>query len=249
MISFGVHPIAFANVISNVLTMSLMSDAPEPLIYLRYQWDDMEQEGQIMAIGIGRISAGIDWVKTEGGTRNGYAEVHLLGKNPNKTDVVDDLKKLQTALRKTSSARDAVVTVQMENCHSMTVTYNDELVGELGDLWDYRTHSHVYDGIEDMVDLMEECEAPTMPTSLDVSLLSKLNDIKVMGKPSSWGVADLAKHPEQDILGVAMGPTFRGLIGTIVREGFKEDNPGYTIGDRDGLRQSGGNPEDDDEAA
>jgi hypothetical protein len=237
VISFRANPKALANVIHNALTMAKEKNPRQPLLLLRYTWDTDRATGQIMAIGMSKFTAGLDWMDVEQGTEDGYAEIRVLGVNPDKTDIVDDLTKLASAIRKASAAASALVGVTIDHKHMLSVQYGEEFLGELADADEYDLTSGnegepgFFEKVEDMVDQINNHPAPVAPTAFNLEVIGKCKDVKVTGMPMDWGVIDLAKHPDKDIIGVAVGPTFRGVVGAVDREGYAQggrwmDGPG-----------------------
>ena len=237
MVTFRANPKAFANMLHNALTMAKGKDPRQPLIYLRYGWDAERGVGQATAIGISKFTAGLDWMDVEGGPEDGYAEIRVLGVNPEKTGDVDDLTKLATAIRSTSASASAVVGVTIDHKNAMTVMYGEELIGELadGDEYDLTTGMEgqpgMFDKVEDLIDQINSMGAPTAPIAFNLDVIGRCKDLKITGMPGDWGVVDLAKHPTKDLVGVAVGPRFRGVVGSINREGYAQggrwlDGPG-----------------------
>jgi len=237
MVSFRANPKAFANMLHNALTMAKGKNPRQPLIYLRYGWDAERATGQATAMGISQFSAGLDWIDVESGEEDGYAEIRLLGVNTEKTDLVDDLTKLASAIRATSAARDAVVGVTIDHKQSITVMYGEELIGELADADEYdlttgmEGQPGMFDRLEDLIDQINSMEAPTAPLAFNLDIIGRCKDLKITGMPGDWGVVDLAKHPTKNLVGVAVGPRFRGVVGSIDREGYAQggrwlDGPG-----------------------
>lgn len=237
MIQFRANPKALANVLHNALTMAKAKNPRQPLIMVRYNWDAERGQGQVTAIGMSQHTAGLDWMDVESGTEDGYAEIRLMSVNPEKTDIVDDLTKLASVIRSTSASKDALVGVTIEHKRSITVQYGEELLGELADAdeWDLTTGMDgapgFFDKVEDMVDQLNSMPAPAGAVAFSFDTISRVKDLKVTGMPADWGVMDLAKHPEKDIVGVSVGPTFRGVISAIDRDGYAKggrwlDGPG-----------------------
>jgi hypothetical protein len=237
MVKFRANPKAFANMLHNVLTMAKGKNPRQPLIYLRYGWDEERGLGQATAIGINQFSAGLDWMDVENGPEDGYAEIRLLGVNTEKTDLVDDLTKLASAIRSTSAAKDAVVGVTIDHKRSITVSYGEELIGELADADEYdlttgmEGEKGMFDKVEDLIDQINAMPAPTAPVAFNLEVIGRCKDLKITGMPGDWGVVDLAKHPTKNLVGVAVGPRFRGIVGTIDRDGYAQggrwlDGPG-----------------------
>ena len=237
MVKFRVNPKSFANLLHNALTMAKGKNPKQPLIYLRYGWDAERGLGQATAIGISQFSAGLDWVDVENGTEDGYAEIRVLGVNTEKTDVVDDLTKLASAIRSTSAAAHALVSVTIDHKRSITVEYGDQLLGELadGDEYDLTTGMEgqpgMFDKVEDLIDQITSMPAPTAPIAFNLDIIGRCKDLKITGMPGDWGVVDLAQHPTKNLVGVAVGPRFRGVVGSIDREGYAQggrwlDGPG-----------------------
>lgn len=237
VVTFRANPKALANVIHNALTMAKGKSPRQPLIYLRYSWDAERQTGQLMAIGLSQFSAGLDWMDVESGTEDGYAEIRVLGVNPDKTGDVDDLTKLASGIRSTSAAQSAVVGVAIDHKRFMTVQYGEQLIGELADADEYDLTTGMegepgqFERVEDMVDELNSMPAPTAPVAFSLDIIGRCKDLKITGMPADWGVVDLAKHPEKDLVGVAVGPRFRGVVGAIDRDGYAKggrwlDGPG-----------------------
>jgi hypothetical protein len=236
-VQFRANPKALANLIHNALTMAKGKNPRQPLVYLRYTWDAERATGQLTAIGISQFSAGLDWMDVESGTEDGYAEIRLLGVNTEKTDVVDDLTKLGSAIRSTSAAASALVGVTLEHKHSISVEYGPELLGELadGDEWDLTTGMEgepgMFDKVEDLIDEINAMDKPTAPIAFNLEVIGRCKDLKITGMPGDWGVVDLAQHPTKNLVGVAVGPRFRGVLGSIDRDGYAQggrwlDGPG-----------------------
>ena len=237
MVSFRANPKALANLLHNALTMAKGKPARQPLIYLRYNWDQERGVGQLTVMGISQFSAGLDWMDVESGTPDGYAEIRVLGVQTEKTDVIDDLTKLGSAIRQTSAAQSAVVGVTIEHKTSITVEYGETLVGELpdGDEYDLTTgmdgEPGQFDKLEDMIDEVNSLPAPTGPTAFSLDIIGRCKDLKITGMPMDWGVIDLAQHPLRPLVGVAVGPTFRGVVSAIDRTSYAQggrwhDGPG-----------------------
>jgi hypothetical protein len=237
VVKFRANPKAFANMLHNALTMAKGKNPRQPLIYLRYGWDHDRGVGQATAIGISQFTAGLDWTDVEAGEEDGYAEIRLLGVNPEKTDLVDDLTKLTSAIRSTSAARDALIEVSIDHKSALTVYYGTELLGELadGDEYDLTTGMEgqpgMFDKVEDLIDQINSMPAPDCPIAFNLDVIGRCKDLKITGMPADWGVVDLAKHPTKNLVGVAVGPRFRGVVGSIDREGYAQggrwlDGPG-----------------------
>ena len=237
MVKFRANPKAFANLLHNALTMAKGKNPKQPLVYLRYGWDAERSIGQATAIGISQFTAGLDWMDVETGTEDGYAEIRLLGVNTEKTDLVDDLTKLASAIRSTSAAKDALVSVTIDHKRSITVEYGEDLLGELadGDEWDLTTGMEgqpgMFDKVEDLIDQINSMGEPTAPIAFNLDVIGRCKDLKITGMPGDWGVVDLAQHPTKNLVGVAVGPRFRGVVGSIDREGYAQggrwlDGPG-----------------------
>jgi len=237
VVKFRANPKAFANLLHNALTMAKGKNPKQPLVYLRYGWDAERSIGQATAIGISQFTAGLDWMDVETGTEDGYAEIRLLGVNTEKTDLVDDLTKLASAIRSTSAAKDALVSVTIDHKRSITVEYGEDLLGELadGDEWDLTTGMEgqpgMFDKVEDLIDQINSMGEPTAPIAFNLDVIGRCKDLKITGMPGDWGVVDLAQHPTKNLVGVAVGPRFRGVVGSIDREGYAQggrwlDGPG-----------------------
>lgn len=225
-VEFWVNNKAFANLLHNALSMAKepLKSAVHPYLYLRYSFDPEAGRGQLFAAGMSRYAAGFDCTLVEPGAVDGYAELLLQPVSPIKGGVVDDVTKLGSGIRSTSSANHSTVGVKMIHRDRITVMYGDHLVGELADVAPNLEPSKFY-LVEDMVDELAACEAPVTPTAFNISVLNRIKDLKITGMPGDWGVMDMAKHPDKDIVGVAVGPNFRGLVGAIDREKYARGGP------------------------
>jgi len=233
MVSFRANPKALANLLHNALTMAKGKKPVQPLVYLRYTWDADRGKGQLMAIGVSQFTAGLDWMEVESGTEDGYAEIRVLGVNQEKTDLVDDLTKLGSAIRSTSAARDAAVGVDIEHKRSMIVQYGEDFLGELadGDEWDLTTGMEgspgIFDRVEDLIDQVNSCPAPDGPVAFNLDIITRCKDLKITGSPADSSVMDLAAHPDptKNLVGVAVGPSFRGVVSAINRGVYAKGGP------------------------
>ena len=232
-VTFRVNPKTLANVLHNALTMAKGRKPVQPLISLRYTYDPHRGLGQVTAIGVSQYTAGLDWADVEQGTEDGYAEIRVLGANPEKTDVVDDLTKLGSAIRSTSAAKDAAVTVTIEHRNSITVQYGEELLGELGDADEYDLTSGMdgqpgtFERVEDLIDQVNDCASPDGPVGFSLDVIARVKDLKITGMPADSGVVDLAAHPDptKNLVGVAVGPRFRGVVAGIDRAVYAKGGP------------------------
>jgi hypothetical protein len=227
MVTFRVNPKTLANTLHNALTMAKGKKPVQPLILLRYDYRP-GGKGELTAIGVSQYSAGMDWCEVEGGT-DGHAEIRVLGANPEKTDVVDDLTKLASSVRSTSAAASALVTVTIEHKQRMTVEYGTELLGELGDGDEYDLTTGMdgqpgtFDIVEDLIYQVNDCPQPDGPVALNLDIIARCKDLKIMESQ----VMDLAAHPDptKNLVGVAVGPRFRGLVASIDRAVYAKGGP------------------------
>lgn len=231
-VEFWVNNKAFANLLHNALCMAKepLANAVHPYLYLRYTFDPDSRRGQLMAAGMSRFAAGLDCTLVEPGAQDGYAELMLRPVSPVKGGIVDDVAKLASGIRGVSSAASATVAVRIEHRDRITVSYGSDLVGELADLNPGIEPSKFY-MVEDMVDELAAAAAPVTPTAFNITVLNRIKDLKITGMPGDWGVMDVAQHPNKDIVGVAVGPNFRGLLGVIDRAKYMQggkwgDGPG-----------------------
>lgn len=237
MVTFSANPKALANLFHNALTMAKSKNPRQPLIYLRYAWDADRGVGQLTAIGISQFAAGLDWIDVEGGTEDGYAELRVLGVQPTKTEVVDDLTKLASAVRSTSAARDATVGVVIDHKGMMSISYGADFLGELGDADEYdlttgmEGEPGMFDKVEDLIDEVNAATTRPAPVAFSLDVIGRCKDLKITGMPADWGVIDLVQHPTKSLVGVAVGPRFRGVVGSVDRASYAQggrwnDGPG-----------------------
>jgi hypothetical protein len=222
-VGFLVNPKHLSAVLGNAVTIMrerIAKDAPTHAL-IRYEYDQETGKGQVCAVGVGRWAAGLDWCEVEGGPDT-YAEVMVLASNPVKTDIVDDLAKLATAVRGTSTAQSALVRVTMVDGYLLGVTFGDEFLGELA-------HTSVarapFNRAENMIDLLEESPVKHTPTLFHQDVIGRLAHIKAAGRSQDWGMIDMAQHPDLPIAGIKIGPTFRALLGAVDRAQYAATGP------------------------
>ena len=223
-IGFLVNPKALAAVLGNAVAIMkerIARDAPTHAL-IRYEYDPETGKGQVQCVGVGRWAAGLDWCEVEGGP-DAYAETVVLASNPAKTDIVDDLAKLATAIRGTSTAQSALVRVTMLHGYSIGVTFGDEFLGELAH--DDTVARGPFNQAENMIDLLEESPVKHSPTLFHQDVIGRLAHIKAAGRSADWGMVDMAQHPTLPVAGIKIGPTFRALLGQVEREAYAATGP------------------------
>jgi hypothetical protein len=233
MVTFRVNPKTLANTLHNALMMAKGRKPIQPLILLRYNFNADAGKGELTAVGVSQYSAGTDWCAVENGPLDGYAEIRVLGVNPEKTDLVDDLTKLGSAIRSTSAAKDAQVTVTIDHKRSITVEYGEDLLGELGDADEYdltagmEGQPGIFDRVEDLIYQVNDCPAPDGPVAFNLDIITRCKDLKINAMPADSAVMDLAAHPDptKNLVGVAVGPSFRGVVSAINRGVYAKGGP------------------------
>lgn len=238
-VSFTARPKALADLFNNVVVFSKEKNKAfrqVPYVQLAYTWDDQRNTGVLKAVGRGKYTACRQSLDVENGTKEESAEVRVLTINPDKTDIVDDLTKLGSAVRKTSAAKDARVKVTITDLDSILISYADELVGELGEEDPDDTSAGdeeelgLFEEVEEMLDEILESPVAETPLLFLIELIARLKDIKVTDFTGDPAV-DMTKNPQSNAVGVAVGPDFRGLIVSVGREGYASggkwgDGPG-----------------------
>lgn len=178
-----------------------------------------EAGAQLVAVGISRYAAGVDACPVTNASGE-YAEVMLLPVNPEKTDLVDDLTKLERQIRTCSGKKDAFIGVEIVDGVSISASFGEEFLGELaslpvGDL-------AKFDMVEDAIDRVRAAPpspGPILFTNEELARFAKIADPALpTGVPQ---VLDMVADPDSALVAVRVGPTFHGVIAAIGREGFE----------------------------
>jgi hypothetical protein len=226
------HPKSLAGVLKNVvaaMSEPSASSKPGPVPYVRLEVYAPvgPVEGELTAMGVGRYVVGMDSLEIEGEDSGAYAGIRVLGKNPEKTDVVDDLYKLAMAIQRTSTAKDARVHLVVKDRESIAAYYGEEFLGELGemdpegDLEGDEEFAGFYENYLDMLEQTTKAPETTRRLMFNLDLINRLKDIKTDG-PS---IVDYKVNPESLAVAIAIGPTFRALYVGIERDGFADGGP------------------------
>lgn len=216
-LSFVLSPKSFSMLLKNVLEFAAGNISSNPNILIHAERDG--RAGTVSATSAGTALAARDWSATAGVDGDDVAQVLVLAKAKDKSDLVDDLTKLAAAIGKTSTAKSAQVFVEIHNRRSITVEYGGQLVGELADTG---ASTAQLVGAEDLLDRDDWSEAPG-PTAFMTETLKALTKIKT---PTGTTVVDVAQLPsDHRFIGVAMGPTFRGLVACVDRASYAKGGP------------------------
>lgn len=212
MTTFQIHPKVFADALKSVLGFTKDAKGiPDVLLEVA--------QGQLRIVAIGQHCAARQAVRIEG---IGDAEeaVLVLGHNPEKTDVVDDLAKIaqgSTPGTKTgiSSAKGATLAVTIKDGQKFEVMDGANLIGELPDTG---RDSKAHDWLDE--NLSGESIALDGPEAFSVSTITKLSSIK-----SDSPVVDFARLKGTRYMVLKCGTEFMGLMTPVDRESFVQGGP------------------------
>lgn len=230
-LTVSASPRALSRMLKNVIAMvtELRGEPATTMPYVLISAESLTDrtDAVLRATGRGLYTAGTDSVEAWSDVP-GRAAVRVLAVNPDKTDEVDDLRKLATAIGSTSTARDARVFLVITDRHSVSVSYGETFLGELGEVdpegqldGDEATLGW-FEEVHDALDGIVRAPETTRRLAYSVSLLSRLKDIKT---ENGCTVADFKVHPQHNTVGIALGETFRGLYEGIDRFGYATGGP------------------------
>lgn len=176
-------------------------------------------DNALSIIAVGQHNAARQTVAVEGA--DGSATVLVLARNKDKSDELDDLVKLASAVTPStatgiSSAKGNRVFVEIEDGVRLTILDGQRLVGELPDTGNaVRMHEWLEEQLAN-----RDWKPTPGPLALSIDTASRLSKIK-----SDSPVVDLAVTGSGNMARLQCGTRFMGLVTTVDRELFAKGGP------------------------
>lgn len=218
---FQVHPKQLADLLANAVDIG----KDNPRISVNSLVMLSATGAYLYAYGRGRYTAGRDWreLKTDG---------PLSGQI---TLTEAEAEELASVLRGVEGAGrvGTVVDVSLTDRGKLVVFIGSQVLCDLPDAdpenLTFGNPDEVSDW-EEIESLISECEdSPHMaaPQAFTLDMLTRLNKIR-----AKTNVADISSHPSGKFVGVALGPSFRGLAAGVDRDVYADggkwgDGPGH----------------------
>lgn len=233
-IRFSVNPKELADVLANAYEIGHEKSgvAPLPHIMLAYQPAPDGKVGMVVAYGVGRYASG-------------RAHMNLVGLPSTESAVVcidrDTVYELQKALRAVLGGKKAIASVAMsgepfevtvkdenglpvQSTVNLYITAGEQPIADLVDSDPDGKSDKWFDLVDELLATAKHERAGAVTFSVDV--LTRLTKIR-----GGHGVVDIKTTDNPDVVAVALGGTFRGLIGEVNRKqyaagGANGDGPG-----------------------
>lgn len=235
-VRFSVNPKELADVLANAYEIGHEKSGVEPLphIMLAYQPAPGGKVGMVVAYGVGRYASG-------------RAHTNLIGLPSKESAVVcidrDTVYELQKALRAVLGGKKAIASVAMseepfevevkdengmpvKSTVNLYITAGEQPIADLLDSDPAGKTDKWFDLVDELLATAKETRPG--PVAFSVDVLSRLAKIR-----GGHGVLDFNTTANPDVVAVALGGTFRGLIGEVNRTGYAAggangDGPGST---------------------
>lgn len=231
-LTFSVHPVELANAIFNAVELSKDAGGRPgcPNIMIEYGPDKAHEMGEVTVYGIGRIAGGRTVLTLDSGAPDTFVYVCI----PR-----EKAQTLQTMLRNQGGGKAARVSVRISEEGVETVDFDEDGEPEVG------FHNLIISNAEGpFAELMEsdpqdewgrhlglialflgKTKGPHEgPIAFSLEAMDRITALKGLGSK----IVDISSTDRDQVVAVAVGPAFRGIIATIDRplyegEGFLLD--------------------------
>jgi len=234
-LSCSIHPVEFANAIFNAVEVSKDAGGRPgcPHVLIRYEADELDQFGQVSVYGIGRIVGGRTTLTLETQAPEDWVEVCISRKRA---------QELQSMLRNLGGGKairvsvriceEGVESVDFDEDGEPEVGYYNLIISKADDEAfvelvhsdpDYEWTNHL--ALTDQI--LNTAKGPLQgPVAFSLEAMDRITALKGLGTK----VMDLAGTERDQVVAVAAGPTFRGIIATIDRALYTdEDHKGFLL--------------------
>lgn len=195
-----------------------------PTVLISPQSPDDEGPGRLMLVGASSHIVAIEEIDIINTLDFAAEDVDVVIKSINKTDVIDDLEKTVKAIGGTSKAKDAAITIEVEQGVKVSFSSGDSLLSELpagGLRRDWFTK------VIDWVDSQpKQLQAPLM---LDAGILHRFKAVRARGAQSTRSpnidLVGVSDHPSGQALVYRIGETLTGVFRSVDRDSFAAGGP------------------------
>ena len=234
-LSFSIHPLELANALFNAVEVSKDAGGrpgcPHVMIY--YGPDDLGEAGMVVVYGIGRIVGGRTTLTLESHAPDDWVSVCI---SRERADQV------QSMLRQVKGGKAARVSVKISESGIESVDFDEEGNPDVG-YFNLVIAKEDDDSFVELVEsdpegqwtahlgLIDEILGKTKgplegPVALSLEAMDRVTALKGLGSK----VMDLAGTEREKVVAVAAGPTFRGIVATIDRSVYAdEDHEGFLL--------------------
>ena len=219
-LNFSIRPIELADALYNAVTLAQDTGGLPgcPHVLISYQRGSDERTGAVTVYGVSRLIGGRTTVNLETQAPDEYVSV-CIGR-----DYADEV---QSLLRSYGRAKSTMVGVRISEEGYDTVDFGDDgepvvrtvhfsitkgedTVVELAESDPDGAYNHRFD----LVDMWTTSATSGGPTALTFEAIKRITSLKGLGATT----VDLAQTTNPNVLALAAGPHFRGVLGLVDRE-------------------------------
>lgn len=232
---FEVHPVDLANAIFNAVEVSKDAGGRPgcPHVLIEYGPDEMGERGLVNVYGIGRIAGGRTTLTLDTIAPDGFASVCISRERA---------QQLQSMLRSVGGGKAARVSARISEEGVESVDFDEEGEPEVGfhnfivSKGDDEPFAELIDSDPDrewerhlglINKVLDATKGPLEgPVAFSLEAMDRITALKGLGSK----VMDLAATDREMVVAVAAGPTFRGIIATIDRSIYTdEEHEGFLL--------------------
>ena len=234
-LSFSIHPLELANALFNAVEVSKDAGGRPgcPHVMITYGPDDAGERPVVEVYGIGRIAGGRTSLEPEGLAPDDYAEVCISRERA---------EQVQSMLRQVKGGKAARVSVRLSEEGVETVDFDDEGEPEVG-VFNLLISKEDEENFVELVEsdperewrghlqlinkILDTTKGPLEgPVAFSLEAMDRITALKGLGTK----ILDLAGTEREKVVAVAAGPTFRGIVATIDRSVYTdEDHAGFLL--------------------
>ena len=227
--SVQVQTVELLRALKNILELvKPMAGDPKdrvPSVLLSPQSPQDGEAGSLLIIGASPYVAALEEVPIINTAPFTPADIDVLKVAPVKSDVIDDLTKALSALSKTSKARDAVITLEVEQGARIAFYAGTALIAELPA---HGTSREYFEAMLSWIDA--DPKKLTAPVMFNAAVLSRFKGVRARGGGNRAPIVDLAGDATPDgaqapRLQFKIGETLYGVVAAIDRDLYASGGP------------------------
>lgn len=224
MATLTVNTKEFLRATKNIIALCTFSKESEARDWVPSVMFSVQPDGELMIAGASGHVVAIEMVALEPGQPIEVAEVDVLLKNPQSSDYIDDLTKAVSAVGKTSKARDATITLTIEDGTMLALRDGATLLAELPCCGGRRSFFEAMVGWVD-----SEPREMQVPIMLDAGIISRFKAVRAKGapptRPPNIDLVGISDHPSGQAILYRVGPTLTGVFRSVDRSSFATGGP------------------------
>lgn len=234
-LSFSIHPLDLANALFNAVEVSKDAGGRPgcPHVMITYEADELGERGVVSVYGIGRIAGGRTTLVLDTIAPDDWAQVCI---SRERADQV------QSMLRQVKGGKAARVSVRISEEGIETVDFDEDGEPEVGifNLLISKEDEHNFIELAEsdpdrewlghlqlINKILDMTKGPLEgPVAFSLEAMDRITALKGLGTK----ILDLAGTEREKVVAVAAGPTFRGIVATIDRSVYTdEDHIGFLL--------------------